>query len=125
MKNTLRNIFLAIGFGTLIFTPMIIFDNGIDDTMKSVIIWLAASILYGASFSILKMKTIFRYPLHIIACFAITLAVRTGYSYFMNGEIHFKKLFLVTLPIFIAVYVLLFLYMKYFGSSDTQKNAEE
>ncbi|MBP5581596.1 MAG: hypothetical protein J6X85_07425 [Ruminococcus sp.] len=60
MKNTLRNIFRAIGFGTLIFTPMIIFDNGINDTMRSVIIWLTASILYGASFSILKMKTIFR-----------------------------------------------------------------
>lgn len=125
MKNTLRNIFLAVGFGTLIFTPMIIFDNGIDDTMRSVIIWLAASVLYGVSFSILKMKTIFRYPLHIIACFVITLAVRTGYSYFMNGEIHFKKLFLVTLPIFVVIYVLLFLFMKYLGSPDTKEDTEE
>ena len=125
MKNTLRNIFLAVGFGTLIFTPMIILDNGIDDTMRSVIIWLAASVLYGVSFSILKMKTIFRYPLHIIACFAITLAVRTGYSYFMNGEIHFKKLFLVTLPIFVVIYVLLFLFMKYLGSPDTKEDTEE
>lgn len=125
MKNTLRNIFLAVGFGTLIFTPMIIIDNGIDDTMRSVIIWLAASVLYGVSFSILKMKTIFRYPLHIIACFAITLAVRTGYSYFMNGEIHFKKLSLVTLPIFAVIYVLLFLFMKYLGSPDTKEDTEE
>ena len=118
MKKTFRNIFLTVGLGTLIFVPMLIIDNGFNKTMVSVIIWLGASILYGLSFSILdmeKIKQIFRIPLHFITCFAITLAVRTGYSYFKNGSLHFKKLLIITAPIFIAIYILLFIYMKHFG----------
>jgi hypothetical protein len=124
MKNTLHNIFLAVGLGTIIFTPLLIIDNGLNDTMVSVIIWLLASIVYGLTFSILRMKSIFRIPLHFIACFAVTMAVRFVYAYFSNGEIEFKKTFIVTVPIFIVIYIIMFFYMKYFGNSDgsgTQK----
>ena len=116
MKDSLRNVFLTIGLGTLIFTPMILIDNGFNDTMRSVIIWLIASILYGASFMILKWKSIFRIPLHFLACFAITFLIRCGYSYFINDELVLKKQLLVTAPVFIVVYIILFLYIKYFGS---------
>ena len=81
MKDQLRNVFLTVGLGTLIFVPMLIIDNGLNDSMKSVLIWLGASILYGMSFSILELKTIFRIPLHFAACFAITCAVRIGHTY--------------------------------------------
>ena len=124
MKNTFRNIFLSVGLGTLIFTPMLIFDNGFDDTMKSVLIWLSASILYGLSFAILNWKSIFRIPLHCLTCFAITLFIRLGYSYFSNGEVHFKKLLIVTIPIFIAVYVILFLFIKYFGNIPNREDKD-
>lgn len=87
MKDQLRNVFLTIGLGTLIFVPMLIIDNGLDDSMKSVLIWLGASILYGMSFSILELKTIFRIPLHFAACFAITFAVRVGYAYFTRAAV--------------------------------------
>ena len=116
---------MTVGIGTLIFTPMIIIDNGLNDTMKSVLIWLFASILYGLSFTILRLKTIFRIPIHVIACLAITIAIRTGYAYFLNGEINFKKLFIITLPIFIVIYVGLYLLMKYFNSPDKKKDTEE
>ncbi|MBP5580167.1 MAG: hypothetical protein J6X56_11965 [Ruminococcus sp.] len=125
MKNTFRNIFLSVGLGALIFTPMLIIDNGFDDSMKSVIIWLSASILYGLSFAILNWKSIFRIPLHCLACFAITVFIRCGYSYFVNGEIQFKKLLLVTIPIFIVVYAVLFIYIKYFGSIPDREKPEK
>ncbi len=125
MKNTLRNVFLTVGLGTLIFTPMIIIDNGLNDTMKSVLIWLGASILYGFSFAILDMKSIFRFPLHFLACFAVTIGVRTGYAFLINGEVEFKKLMMITSPIFIAVYVGLFFYIKYFGNIPGRNNDKE
>ena len=125
MKDQLRNVFLTVGLGTLIFVPMLIIDNGLNDSMKSVLIWLGASILYGMSFSILELKTIFRIPLHFAACFAITFAVRIGYAYFTNGEVHLKKLFIVTLPVFIIIYVLLYFYIKNFGSLGSGNSKEE
>lgn len=125
MKNTFHNIFLSIGLGTLIFTPMLIIENGFDDSMKSVVIWLAASIIYGLSFSILNWKSIFRIPLHFLTCFAVTFIIRCGYSYFVNDEIEFKKLFIVTVPIFIVIYIAMFLYIKYFGHIISIKKSEE
>ena len=124
MKNTFRNIFLSVGLGALIFTPMLIIDNGFNETMKSVVIWRTASILYGLSFAILNWKSILRIPLHFLTCFAITLFIRCGYSYFISGEIHFKKLLAVTVPVFIAVYALLFLYIRYFGNIPQREKNE-
>lgn len=54
MKRTLKNTFLTLGFGTIIFVFMLILDNGLNDTLKSILIWLIASALYGLSFSILN-----------------------------------------------------------------------
>ena len=125
MKNTFRNIFLSVGLGSLIFTPMLIFDNGFDDTMRSVVIWLAASVLYGLSFAILNWKSIFRIPLHCLTCFAVTFLIGCGYSYFSNGEIHLKKLFIGTVPIFIAVYIIMFFYIKYFGSIPEKEKKQD
>ena len=125
MKNTLHNIFLSVGLGTILFTPMLIIDNGLNDTMVSVLIWLIAAILYGLSFTILEMKSIFRIPLHFLICFAITLGVRIAYSYFSNGDIEWKKLFIVTVPVFIVIYIIMFFYMKYFGFSEKKKAEKE
>lgn len=125
MKNILRNIFTTVGIGTLIFTPMILFDNGLNDTMKSVLIWLFASILYGLSFEILKLKTFFRIPLHFLTCFLITFGIRTAYSLLVNFEVNFKKLLIITLLIFIVIYVLLYFLMKYLNSPDNDKVSEE
>ncbi|WP_024860163.1 hypothetical protein [Ruminococcus flavefaciens] len=125
MKNTFRNIFLTIGLGTLIFTPMIIIDNGFNDTMISVLIWLGASIIYGLSFAILNWKSVFRIPLHFLVCFAVTLVIRCAYSFFINGELNLKKTLIITAPIFIAIYIVLFIYIKYFGHITSIKKSEE
>ena len=125
MKNTFRNIFLTIGLGTLIFTPMIIIDNGFNDTMISVLIWLGASIIYGLSFAILNWKSVFRIPLHFLVCFVVTLVIRCAYSFFINGELNLKKTLIITAPIFIAVYIVLFIYIKYFGHITGIKKSEE
>lgn len=128
MKNTFRNIFQTVGIGTLIFIPMLIFDNGFDESMKSVVIWLVASILYGLSFNIFdlkKVKPFLRLPLHFLVCFALTIGVRFGYSYFKNDSVEFKKLLIITAPIFVVVYVLLFLYMKSFANIKLKEEAKE
>ena len=128
MKNTFRNIFQTVGIGTLIFTPMLIFDNGFDESMKSVVIWLIASILYGLSFNIFDLKKVtpfLRLPLHFFVCFALTLGVRFGYSYFKNDSVDFKKLLIITAPIFVVVYVLLFLYMKSFANIKLKEETKE
>ena len=128
MKNTFRNIFQTVGIGTLIFTPILIFDNGFDESMKSVVIWLVATILYGLSFNIFdikKVKPFLRLPLHFLVCFALTLGVRFGYSYFKNDSVEFKKLLIITSPIFVVIYVLLFLYMKNFGNISLKSESKE
>ena len=125
MKNILRNIITTVCIGTLIFTPMILFDNGFNDTMKSFLIWIFASILYGLSFEILKLKKFFRIPLHFLTCFAITFAIRICYSLLVYGEVRLKKTFLITLPIFIVIYVALYFLMKYLNSPDKDKVSEE
>lgn len=124
MKKVIRNLFLSVGLGTMIFVPMLILDNGLNDTLKSVLIWIAASILYGFSFSLWKIKFRMRIPLHIIICFIITISVRCLYSYFTNGIVNFGRIFLVTIPIFIAVYIILYFFMKMVGDLDEDKNSD-
>ena len=117
MKKTLRSIFLSVGLGTMVFLPMLILDNGLNDTLKSVLIWAGASVLYGLSFEIFKTKLKLKVPLHILICFVITITVRCLYSYFTDGTVNFSVI-LVTIPIFIAVYIALYFFMKYIGDLD-------
>lgn len=119
MKKTLRNIFISLGFGTMIFLPMLILDNGLNDTLKSALIWAAASMLYGLSFEIFKTKLKIKLPLHILICFAVTVMVRCLYSYFTDGTVDFYVI-LVTVPIFIAVYIVLYFFMKHIGGVNVQ-----
>lgn len=118
VKNILHNVFLSIGLGTVIFVPMLIIDKGLNDTLVSVLIWFGASILYGLSFTLLKLKTKLRLPIHILSCFLLTLVVRCGYSYYSKGSIDFTRLFLITIPIFILIYMLMYFYMRYFGNVE-------
>ena len=99
MKNVniaLHNIFIAVGFGTMVYVPMLLIDKGLNDTMQSVLTWVFASALYGLSFELLKIKSI--------------------YSYVENGKINVLKTVAITIPIFVVVYIALFLFMKYIGS---------
>ena len=60
MKNVniaLHNIFIAVGFGTMVYVPMLLIDKGLNDTMQSVLTWVFASALYGLSFELLKIKS--------------------------------------------------------------------
>ncbi len=118
MKKILQNIFMTVGLGTIIFVPMLILENGLNDTLKSVLIWIGASVLYGLSFSLWKIKMKRKIPLHIAICFIITISVRCLYSYFKNGIVNFSSLFLVTVPIFIGVYIVLYFFMKLIGDLD-------
>lgn len=115
LKRILHNMFIVLGLGTMIFVPMLILDNGLNDTLKSVLIWTGASILYGLSFELLVIKSKIKIPLHIVICFIITIIVRCGYSYFRNGIIEFINIFIVTIPIFVAVYVVLYFFMRLLG----------
>ena len=119
MKNVnraLHNIFIAVGFGTMVYVRMLLIDKGLNDTMQSVLTWAFASALYGISFELLKIKTKIKYPLHIAVCFTITIATRLIYSYVENGKINVLKTVAITIPIFVVVYIALFLFMKYIGS---------
>lgn len=57
IKSVLHNMFIAIGFGTMVYVPMLILDNGLNETMNSVLIWVSTSVFYGLSFQILEMKS--------------------------------------------------------------------
>lgn len=118
MKKALRSLFMSIGLGTLIFVPMLILDNGLNETLISVLVWTGASILYGLSFLIWKLKNKMKIPLHIAVCFIITIAVRFFYSYFSDGAVNFGRTFLITIPIFIAVYIVLYLFMRFVGDLE-------
>lgn len=115
LKKLLHNVFITVGLGTMIFVPMLILDNGLNETLKSVLIWVGASILYGLSFELLIIKSKIKIPLHIVTCFIITIAVRCMYSYFTKGTVNFGSIFVITIPIFAAVYVVLYLFMKHIG----------
>lgn len=52
LKRLLHNVFITVGLGTMVFVPMLILDNGLNETLKSVLIWIGASILYGLSFEL-------------------------------------------------------------------------
>lgn len=93
MKKALRSLFMSIGLGTLIFVPMLILDNGLNETLISVLVWTGASILYGLSFLIWKLKNKMKIPLHIAVCFIITIAVRFLYSFFFRWSGKFRKNF--------------------------------
>ena len=36
IKRALHNMFIAIGFGTMVYVPMLLLDKGLNDTMQSV-----------------------------------------------------------------------------------------
>lgn len=116
IKMILHNIFIAVGFGTIVYVPMLLLDNGFNDTMQSVLTWVFASIFYGLSFEIIEIRSKIKYPLHIAVCFIITIATRLMYSYIENGSVNFVKTVVITIPIFVAVYILLYLFMKYIGN---------
>ncbi len=116
LKRLLHNVFIAVGLGTMVFVPMLILDNGLNETLKSVLIWVGASILYGLSFELLMIKSKIKIPLHIGICFIITILVRCIYSYFTNGTVNLGSILVVTIPIFVAVYIVLYLFMKYIGN---------
>lgn len=116
IKRLLHNMFIAVGFGTMVYVPMLILDKGINDTMKSVLTWVFASLMYGLSFELLEIKTKIKYPIHISVCFIITIATRLMYSYIESGKITPIKTAVITTPIFIGVYIALFLFMKYIGN---------
>lgn len=115
LKRLLHNVFITVGLGTMVFVPMLILDNGLNETLKSVLIWVGASILYGLSFELLMIKSKIKIPLHIAICLIITISVRCIYSYFTNGTVNLGSIFVVTIPIFAAVYIVLYLFMKHIG----------
>lgn len=125
MKKAIRSIFITIGLGTFIFIPMLILDNGLNGTLISVLIWTGASFLYGLSFLMWNLKSKIKIPLHISVCFIITIAVRCFYLFFTDGTVNFGKIFLITIPIFIVVYVILYLFMKFIGDWKTDKEQEK
>lgn len=116
LNRLLHNVFITVGLGTMIFVPMLILDNGLNETLKSVLIWIGASVLYGLSFELLTINSKAKMPLHIAICFIITIMVRCIYSHFANGTVNFGGIFVVTIPIFIAVYIVLYFFMQYIGN---------
>lgn len=42
VKRTLHNMFIAVGFGTMVYVPMLLLDKGLNDTMQSVLTWVFA-----------------------------------------------------------------------------------
>ena len=38
VKRLLHNIFIAVGFGTMVYVPMLLLDKGLNDIMKTVLI---------------------------------------------------------------------------------------
>ena len=118
MKRTLRNIFLTLGFGTIIFVFMLILDNGLNDTLKSILVWSIASALYGVSFSMFNSKIKYKNIIHIGVCFLITIGARISYSYISNADINYLKAIIITIPIFVGVYVALYSFMKYMNFNN-------
>jgi hypothetical protein len=116
LKWTLHNMFIAVGFGTMVYVPMLLLDKGLNDTMQSVLTWVFASVLYGLSFEIIEIKSKIKYPIHIAVCFIITIATRLIYSYIENGTVNVLKTVTITIPIFVGVYIALYLFMKYIGN---------
>ncbi len=121
VKRTLHNMFIAVGFGTMVYVPMLLLDKGLNDTMQSVLTWVFASVLYGLSFKIIEIKSKIKYPIHIAVCFIITIATRLVYSYIKNGTVDVIKTVAITIPIFVGVYIALYLFMKYIGNVKEEK----
>ncbi len=113
MKRILKNTILTLGFGTIVFMFMLILDNGLNDTLKSILVWLIASALYGLSFAILNSKIKYRNIIHILICFLITIGARISYSYISSIDIDYLKILIITIPIYVCVYLLLYIFMKY------------
>lgn len=121
IKRVLHNMFIAVGFGTMVYVPMLLIDKGLNDTMQSVLTWVFASVLYGLSFEIIEIKSKIKYPIHIAICFIITIATRLIYSYLENGTVNVLKTVAITIPIFVGVYIMLYLFMKYIGNVNENK----
>ena len=121
IKRALHNMFIAVGFGTMVYVPMLLLDKGLNDTMQSVLTWVFASVLYGLSFEIIEIKSKIKYPIHIAVCFIITIATRMIYSYIENGTVDVLKTVAITMPIFVGVYIALYLFMKYIGNVKEEK----
>lgn len=121
VKRTLHNMFIAVGFGTMVYVPMLLLNKGLNDTMQSVLTWVFASVLYGLSFKIIEIKSKIKYPIHIAVCFIITIATRLVYSYIKNGTVDMIKTVAITIPIFVGVYIALYLFMKYIGNVKEEK----
>ena len=81
IKRALHNMFIAVGFGTMVYVPLLLLDKGLNDTMQSVLTWVFASVLYGLSYEIIKIKSKIKYPIHIIVCFIITISSLIFFPY--------------------------------------------
>ncbi len=109
----------------MVYIPMILIDKGLNDTMQSVLTWVIASVMYGISFELIELKSKLKYFIHIATCFVITIVTRLVYSYIKFGTVNIVKTVVITIPIFIGVYVALFLFMKYIANIKATEKPEE
>lgn len=56
-----------------------------------------------------------------ICFYCITIAIRLIYSYLENGTVNVLKTVAITIPIFVGVYIALYLFMKYIGNVNENK----
>ena len=109
-KKLITYIIFGLGLGSICFISCLWIFNGYDETLVSVTVWLIASALYGLSFVVFEIKSL---PLatftHLCLCIVITLAARLTWGLLLGQVRTLPSLAISTIPIFIPIYIILFI----------------
>lgn len=107
----LNNAFIGLGVGSVASTVSIAVMNGMDDTIRQVLVWLAASAVFGIisgimcmDFANLPVRTV----IHFALCFllAVTVGDFLDYStgWFAGAKAMLPAFLLIYMVIYISVY---------------------
>lgn len=97
---------LAIGF--LVTTVCLLLNEGANETMRQVAVWMVASMLYGAVSLVFEADAIplpAATALHLALCSLVTIAA----SYILGYADGLLSLLVYVFPTFLAIYAVIYL----------------
>ena len=94
---------LAIGF--LVTTVCLLLNEGANETMRQVAVWMVASMLYGAVSLVFAIPLPAATALHLALCSLVTIAA----SYILGYADSLLSLLVYVFPTFLAIYAVIYL----------------
>lgn len=120
LEEVLTYLFTGIGIGAVMCTVSMAAMGGMNETLKQVLAWLAASALFAVFSKIICMdfgSLLIRSIIHFCLCFILAVTVGT----YLNYSSDWISSARVMLPVFFIIYVIIYVGMFMVRLAETKE----